>query len=128
MKYFFEKNRLVIQGKYGEKVLSLDRNINQVVAYDDNVFVLWHDLGQSHDPKGNQNILCVNEKGETVWVVEDPDEYEKRCHGRKKKTYSPFMNIFFDNDRGTLVACNWRDTNYDVDPETGKIVADKWVK
>ena len=127
MKYFFEKNRLVIQGKYGEKVLSLDRNINQVVAYDDNVFVLWHDLGQSHDPKGNQNILCVNEEGKIVWTVQDHNEYWFP-KGRKVRVYEPFTGMCFNKKKNVLEAMTFGGDEYDIDPETGKLLADRWVK
>lgn len=81
---------------------------------------LWHNklLVRTQVPKGekfNRNIFCLNEKGEILWQIQDPDERNSVV----KKTDSPFVGIYTKKE--ALRVANWNSYDYDVDLNTGNI-------
>ncbi|MBI4846793.1 MAG: hypothetical protein HY810_10055, partial [Candidatus Omnitrophica bacterium] len=57
----------------------------------------------------NRNVFGVNEQGEKIWKIEEPDSVEED---------SPYTDILFEN--GELIICNFRGKDYVYDIDTGR--------
>jgi hypothetical protein len=81
----------------------------------DKLLLIDPDGDQRERAKPFQNILRVNQAGETIWTV-----------SRLENPYDCFVNLRWH--QGLLLANSWSCFLFEVDPETGILVDCKFVK
>ncbi len=112
-------NKIVIYSNNQEYQKVFDRKIDRVIQHNDKLIVLLLLTGAP-----NQNILCLNEKAQVLWIVQDPDDYE---NGGKYKTRSPFGGTWITDDN-LLGGQNVCGSDYYINIDTGKIVGHEFTK
>lgn len=73
---------------------------------------------------GNRNIFCLNERGDVLWQIKDPNLY--RVAG-SKETDAAFVGMRITKDN-KLRATSWNSFTYDVDIETGALSNGEFTK
>ena len=111
------KNILKIICDKENNSFKFENDIQQSIIKNNYIFVLI----KSRDV--NRNVYCLNESGNIIWQIEDPDL--KRPN--KITTDSPFTWIQFVDDF-KLQAFNWDSHKYEVDINTGLLKNPVWTK
>ena len=70
----------------------------------------------------NRNIFCLNERGDILWRIQDPNDLRKDG----KKSDWPFVGLWVKDD--ILGATNWNSIAYEVDIETGVLSNGEFTK
>jgi len=117
-KIVFLGNKLMISGQDGMIEREFQRDIKEEVECQDKIFIRIKYVKGDR----NNNILCLNEKGEILWQIQDPDELSKSG----KKTDSPFVGLYIRN--GVIRAANWNSFDYDINLENGKLSNPEFTK
>jgi len=68
-------------------------DIQEVLVHSDRVLVRLNYMDKSKT-LGNRNIFCLNERGDVLWQIQDPDTYPPGF----PKSDSPFVGMRITND------------------------------
>ena len=116
---FKEKKLTIILDTGDQKEFDVGVAIYQVVYTQRHVVILlaWEDLYDTE--YHNRNIICLNEQGEIVWRVENPDLLSIS----KERTPNAFTNITLKKNN-KIEAFKFDCYTVDIDINTGKFVSD----
>lgn len=116
----FKDKKLIIESSNGVFIKDFNLGIAEVVVHMNKILVL---LKLVRGNKENRNIFCINENGDTVWQIKDPDDYNPYVD----KSDAAFTGIRISPD-GKLLANNWNSSVYEVDINTGNLSNPRWTK
>ncbi len=108
------KNILRITSDIETKEAMFNSDIEKVLQWKNLIYVLTKQLPK----EGARNIHCLNEYGEKVWIVEEPQGV--------KNAANAFVGMSLQND--VLVAVTWQGTTHTIDFETGKVLNSIFTK
>lgn len=117
---FFEGMRLEIKKDNSIKAINLSHEIGQAIVWNNKIIVRF-ELGGSSTPE--RNIICLNEAGEQIWQIRDPDEW------RTGKKFSPrdlFGYLWVDNNSN--IWARGRESEYRLNPKNGDILEEVYTK
>ena len=120
-----EGKKLIIVSSNGTCIKSFNQEIAETIIHDNKIFVK---LKLVQGDKENRNIFCLNEKGEVLWRVQDPDDYWSQITKKTIKAHARFTGIAIKNKEDVITAYNCDSHIYNIDLETGKILSAKWTK
>ena len=97
-------------------------DIQEVLVHSDRVLVRLNYMDKSKT-LGNRNIFCLNERGDVLWQIQDPDTYPPGF----PKSDSPFVGVRITKDN-KLRATSWDSHGYEVDINTGMLSNAEFTK
>ena len=112
-KVTFEGKNLIIESSSGTFIKNFNVEIDEAIIHMHKIFVTLKLVRYYRD---NRNVFCLNENGDILWQIQDPDTYRAGL----PKSDSPFAGIIITED-GKLRAVGVDSWRYDVDMETGKL-------
>lgn len=116
MKVTVGKNSLVISGRE----VSFKEEVFESLQLPDRVIVLLNPADfADEDPFSGRNIVCLDEKGELLWRIEDAGVTRSTADGREIP--DPFTGIELNDDGKTIEVGIAAGVDFDLDPETGEI-------
>jgi len=123
----FEKRdkKLIIHSREGQFEKDFKFPIREVLEIQGRLIVRLDTLGRKdiNTEEKNRNIFCLNERGDILWQIQDPDTYPPGF----PKSDSPFVGMRLTKD-GKLRATSWDSHAYDVDIETGTLSNAEFTK
>lgn len=111
--------------RIGERVVQFDRDIDEVLALEDRVIVVFDVLSFAEDdPDVGRNVFAYDAGGNELWRVEDA---RVMVEGDTVEKVSQGYTELSETQDGTIHAwaMDWR---HDLDPETGKISNPKYFR
>lgn len=110
---------LSINSTEGSFNVLFKKEVKSVEILDNKILVLLY----SSPTYGNRNVFCLNERGDILWQVQDPDELLRKDVSTND---SAFMKLSVDyND---IKVFSWNSYVYDVDLNTGSLSNPEFVK
>ena len=100
----------------GDNIVHFDAPIAQHIEYDGFVVIRTENIGGGH-PDTDRNVHAINLDGTTRWKIPKKPDHQPR----------PYTNIYTKDD-GDLWTYNFSGNLYQLDPETGEILTEKFVK
>ena len=118
---FKEKFVTINTSKGIVKDIDVGFQVYKIIKTDKRVIILLNGYFLHETEYHNRNIICLNEQGEIVWRVENPDLLSIS----KERTPNAFTNITL-KENNKIEAFKFDCYTVDIDINTGKFVSD-WV-
>ncbi len=107
--------------------MSFDQRVDDFIVLDDRVIVeLLTDDFADEDPLAGRNVVCLDNKGELLWRIQNAGVTRTTADGREIP--DPFMGIGLDEDGKTIKVGIAMGVDFDLDPETGEITNPVFTK
>lgn len=113
-----EGSRLLLKKNGTEHMIDLQHRIWLACKHNDRIYVLFDPSSNADVPESN--IVCLNEDGDHIWSVENPN----RAESLGERIRFDSMGFYDDS---TLYA-RGRSSDYWIDSNTGKITRSVWTK